>query len=44
VVDPTERANFMGDIPALLIVGIALAILTPRARHLTSMATTTRAT
>jgi hypothetical protein len=30
-VDPMERANLIGDVPALLIVGIALAILTPRA-------------
>ena len=26
--DQTERMNFMGDVPALLIVGIGLAILT----------------
>ena len=30
-VDPVERANLIGDVPALLIIGIALAILTPRA-------------
>lgn len=30
-VDAVERANLLGDIPALLIVGIVLAFLTPRA-------------
>ena len=35
-VDPTEHANMVGDIPALLIVGLALAILTPRAKDLPS--------
>jgi len=34
IVDATERANFIGDIPALLIIGIALAVLTPRAKEL----------
>jgi len=33
-VDPTERANLIGDIPALLVIGIALVVLTPRARDL----------
>ncbi len=33
-VDPAEHANMVGDIPALLIVGLALAILTPRAKDL----------
>ena len=28
--DPTERGHLMGDIPALFIVAIVLAILTPR--------------
>lgn len=36
MVDPTERANLVGDIPALLLVGIALAVLTPRAKDLSS--------
>jgi len=36
LVDPTERANMVGDVPALLIVGVALAVLTPRARDLPS--------
>jgi len=36
IADPTEHANFMGDIPALLIIGIALCILTPRAAALRS--------
>lgn len=31
LVDPAERANLMGDVPALLLVGVALAVLTPRA-------------
>jgi len=33
-VDPTERANLIGDVPALLLIGLALAILTPRAKSL----------
>lgn len=33
-VDPTEHANLAGDIPALLVVGVVLALLTPRARDL----------
>ena len=32
--DPLERANLVGDIPALLLVGIGLSVLTPRARDL----------
>jgi hypothetical protein len=32
--DPLERANLVGDIPALLLVGIGLIALTPRAKHL----------
>ena len=27
--DPMDQANLMGDVPALIIVGIAIAILTP---------------
>ena len=34
MVDPMEHANLIGDVPALLVVGVALAILTPRARDL----------
>jgi len=34
--DPSERANFIGDIPALLLIGIALAWLTPRARDVSA--------
>jgi hypothetical protein len=34
LVDSAEHANMIGDVPALLIVGVALAILTPRAKHL----------
>ena len=30
--DPIERGHLLGDVPALLIVAIALAALTPRAR------------
>lgn len=36
MVDPVEHANMIGDIPALLIIGIALAVLTPRARQLSA--------
>jgi hypothetical protein len=43
VVDPAERANLVGDVPALLIVGFALAILTPRAKDLPSTAAAGRA-
>jgi hypothetical protein len=28
--DPPERGHLLGDVPALLIVAIALAVLTPR--------------
>ncbi len=34
LVDHAERPNLMGDIPALILVGVALAVLTPRARDL----------
>ena len=34
LVDPAERANLIGDVPALLIIGIALAVLTPRAKQI----------
>jgi hypothetical protein len=37
--DPSDRANLVGDIPALLIVGLALVVLTPRARDLPSAPT-----
>ena len=43
VVDPAERANLVGDVPALLIVGFMLAILTPRAKDLPSTAAAGRA-
>jgi hypothetical protein len=36
LVDPAERANLIGDVPALLVVALALAILTPRARDVRS--------
>lgn len=32
IVDPTERANLLGDVPALFIVAGVLAVLMPR-RH-----------
>ncbi|HEV2521629.1 MAG TPA: DUF6632 domain-containing protein [Candidatus Acidoferrales bacterium] len=32
MMSPTERGHLLGDIPALAIVAIALAILTPRGR------------
>ena len=30
IADPTERGHLVGDVPALFIVAIVLAILTPR--------------
>ncbi len=30
IVDPTERANLLGDVPALFIVALILAVLMPR--------------
>jgi hypothetical protein len=30
IVDPVERGHLMGDVPALFIVAIVLAMLTPR--------------
>jgi hypothetical protein len=30
VADPAERGHLIGDVPALLVVAIALAALTPR--------------
>lgn len=35
VMDPLERGHLIGDVPALLLVGIALAALTPRTAALT---------
>jgi uncharacterized protein DUF6632 len=35
VMDPLERGHLLGDVPALLLVGIALAALMPRAATLT---------
>lgn len=29
--DPSDRANLMGDVPALVIIGIVLLVLLPRA-------------
>jgi len=34
LVDPVERANLMGDVPALLLIGLALVVLTPRAKQI----------
>ncbi len=31
--DASERGHLIGDVPALLVVAIALAALTPRAQH-----------
>ena len=31
--DATERGHLLGDVPALLLVAIALAVLTPRSQH-----------
>jgi len=28
--DPMERGHLVGDVPALLVVAVALAVLTPR--------------
>lgn len=33
-VDSAERPNLMGDVPFLLLVGVVLAVLTPRSKHL----------
>ena len=30
IVDPTERGHLLGDVPALFLVAIVLALLTPR--------------
>lgn len=30
ILDPVERANLLGDVPALFLVALVLAILTPR--------------
>jgi len=30
IVDPTERGHLLGDVPALFVVAIVLAVLTPR--------------
>lgn len=30
IVDPREHGHFVGDIPALLLIAIVLAVLTPR--------------
>jgi hypothetical protein len=38
LVDPSEHANMLGDVPALLLIGVALAILTPRGRYPSSAA------
>jgi hypothetical protein len=31
--DASERGHLIGDVPALLVVAIALAVLAPRAQH-----------
>jgi len=31
--DPAERGHLVGDVPALILVAIVLAVLTPRAPH-----------
>ncbi|HKB26581.1 MAG TPA: DUF6632 domain-containing protein [Methylomirabilota bacterium] len=31
--DASERGHLLGDVPALLVVAIVLAVLTPRAAH-----------
>ena len=38
--DPMQHGHFMGDIPALIIVAIVLAALTPRGVNATPMAST----
>ena len=35
-VDPAERANLIGDVPAPLIIGVVQAIFTPRTKDLPS--------
>jgi Na+/pantothenate symporter len=34
LVDPVERANLVGDVPALIIIGVVLIVLTPRRSQL----------
>jgi len=31
--DPAERGHLLGDVPALILVAIVLAVLTPRGLH-----------
>jgi hypothetical protein len=31
--DPTERGHLVGDVPALILVAIILAVLMPRGLH-----------
>jgi hypothetical protein len=31
--DPAERGHLVGDVPALILVAIVLAVLTPRGLH-----------
>jgi hypothetical protein len=34
IVDPAERTNLLGDVPALIIIGVVLMVLTPRKSQL----------
>ena len=40
LVDPMEHANLIGDVPALLVLGVVLAVLTPRAKQVPAVRTT----
>ena len=33
IVDPTERTHLIGDVPALVLIGIVLLVLAPRGKH-----------
>jgi len=40
IMDPAEHANFVGDIPALLLVAVGLFVLTPRAKQVAAFSGT----
>lgn len=43
LVDPAERANLIGDVPVLLLIGLVLAVLTPRRGEVPQSSATPRA-
>jgi hypothetical protein len=34
ILDPTERTHLIGDVPALVLIGVVLVVLAPRRREL----------